>query len=118
MTIPIKIIDRGRGPQLSSSRITVQDIVPYIQQNLSHEKILEIMPALTLDELKVIEQYVQDNYQAVMEQDHRIRERNANRKIPPEIDEVLRRGGEKIAALREVFKNGKPQELNGDHVAG
>ena len=118
MTKTIEIIERGRGPQLSDSRITVQDLVPYFQQQMNHEQILEIMPALTLDELKVVELYVQENYEAVMEQDRRIRERNASRKNSPEIEEILRRGGEKMAALREEFKKKRTQELNGDHAAG
>src|SRR5258708_5382763 len=118
MTMTIEIIDRGRGPQLSNNRITVQDLVPYLQQNLSHEQILEIMPAITLEELKIVERYVQENYEAVMEQDRRIRERNAQRKNSPEIEEILRRGGEKMAALREEFKARKLQEQNGDHAAG
>jgi uncharacterized protein (DUF433 family) len=118
MTKTIEIIDRGRGPQLSNSRITVQDLVPYFQQKLNHERILEIMPALTLEELTVVERYVHENFEAVMEQDRRIRERNARRKNSPEIEEILRRGGEKMRALREEFKKKKPQGLNGDHTAG
>jgi hypothetical protein len=35
----IEIVDRGRGPQLSTSRVTVQDLVPYFQDACSHEEI-------------------------------------------------------------------------------
>jgi hypothetical protein len=31
----IAIVDRGRGLQLSTSRITVQDLVPYFQRGWS-----------------------------------------------------------------------------------
>jgi uncharacterized protein (DUF433 family) len=117
MSKAIEIIDRGRGPQLSTSRVTVQDLVPYVQQKLTYEQILEIMPAVTLEEIQVVERYVQENYDAVMEQDRRIRERTANRKNSPEIEEILRRGGEKMAALREEVKKRKLQELNGDHAS-
>ncbi len=34
----IEIVDRGRGPQLSTSRITVQDLVPYFQRKLTSGK--------------------------------------------------------------------------------
>ena len=114
----IEIVDRGRGPQLSTSRITVQDLVPYLQRHYSHEQILEIMPLLTLEELQVVKRYVDDHYQEVMEQDRRIRERNANRRNPPGIEEILRRGGEKMAALREELKKKKSQERNGDNASG
>ena len=37
----ITLVDRGRGLQLSTSRITVHDLVPYFQEGCSHD---EIMP--------------------------------------------------------------------------
>lgn len=117
MNTDIHIIDRGRGPQLSTSRITVQDLVPYLQQNFTHTQILEIMPTLSVAEFQTIERYVQENYEAVMEQDRCIRERNANRKNPPEVEEILRRGGEKMAALRDEFqKRRQLLEANGDQA--
>ena len=41
MSNDVQIVDRGRGPQLSTSRITVQDLVPYLQQELTREEILD-----------------------------------------------------------------------------
>ena len=35
----IHIVDRGRGPQLSTSRITVLDLVHYFQRQASYEEI-------------------------------------------------------------------------------
>ena len=116
MSSPITIVDRGRGPQLSNSRITVQDLVPYLQQRYTHAQIREIMPVLTCEEILVVEQYVAANHDSVMEQDRRIRERNANRKPSPEAEASLRRGGEKMEALRKQFREKKDhrQERNGD----
>lgn len=48
----ITIVDRGRGPQLSTSRITVQDLVPYFQLKYSYAEILEIMPTLSVAEIQ------------------------------------------------------------------
>ncbi len=70
------------------------------------------IPTLTLEEIEVVERYYRAHQQELDEEDRRIRERSARRKNPPEIDEVLRRGGEKMAALREEFE--KKQERNGD----
>lgn len=117
MNHEISIVDRGRGPQLSTSRITVQDLVPYFQRQYTREQILAIMPVLTLAEVQVVERYVQDHYEEVSAQDRRIREQGAKRQMPPENEEVLRRGGEKMAALREEFKKNPPAERNGDHAA-
>jgi uncharacterized protein (DUF433 family) len=119
MKSEIYIIDRGRGPQLSTSRITVQDLVPYFQKHFTHEQIQEIIPVLTVEEIQAVERYVQDHYESVMEQDRRIRERSASRRDPPEVAEILRRGGEKMAALREEFQKRKQRrEAKGDHVGG
>jgi len=119
MSREITIIDRGRGPQLSTSRITVQDVVPYLRQHFTHEQIREIMPVLSDEEIVVIERYVADHYEEVMEQDRRIRERSAARRNSPEVEEILRRGGEKMDALREQFRKQRPhEERNGDLAAG
>jgi uncharacterized protein (DUF433 family) len=118
MTKTIEIIDRGRGPQLSTSRITVQDVVPMLQRNCTPEEIIELIPVLTREEIHVIQQYVRDNYDAVMEQDRRIRERTANRVTPPEILEIRKKGRAKMLALMEQFAKNKAQEKNGDAPPG
>jgi hypothetical protein len=114
----IEIVDRGNGMQLSTSRITVQDIVPYLQRNCTYQEILDIMPTLTVEEIQAVEQYVRDNYEAVMEEDWQIRARNARRTNPPEIEEILRRGGEKMDVFREQLRKRQHQERNGDLAAG
>ena len=114
MKTDIQIIDRGRGPQLSTSRITVQDLVPYFQQQCSYEEIMAIMPVLTVEDIRVVERYVQEHYEEVMEEERRIQERNAARTNPPEIEEIRRRGHAKLLALREEFAKKKQQERNGD----
>lgn len=114
----IEIVDRGRGPQLSTSRITVQDLVPYLQQNCSSEEIMVIMPALTAAEIEIIRNYVRENYEAVMEQDRRIRDRNAARTTPPEIEEIRKKGHAKVLALKEQFSRNAAQERNSDHSTG
>jgi uncharacterized protein (DUF433 family) len=110
----IRIVDRGRGPQLSSCRITVQDLVPYLNQNYTPEQIQEIMPVLTAEEIRAVEQYVRDNYVAVMEQDRRIRERSAARQAPPEVAEAERQ--DRLARLEGARRRirQQQQEYNGD----
>jgi uncharacterized protein (DUF433 family) len=112
----VEIVERGRGPQLSTSRITVQDLVPYFQRKLAYEQIMDIVPDLTIEEIKAIERFIRDNYDAVMEQDRRIRERNALRRTSPEVEEIVRRGGEKMAVFRQKAKTKKHWEGNGDNT--
>jgi uncharacterized protein (DUF433 family) len=96
-------VDRGRGPQLSTCRITVQDLVPYLQKNYSFEEIMALMPVLTREEIEAVDVYVRNNYSAVMDQDRRIRERNAQRTTPPEIEAIRKRGHAKVQALMKYF---------------
>jgi uncharacterized protein (DUF433 family) len=115
MKTDIQIVDRGRGPQLSTSRITVQDLVSYLQQKYTYEQILEIMPVLTGPEIQAVERYVRDNYEAVMEQDRRIRERAAARQKPPEVEEAEHKARlQRLENARQLIRQ-KTQERNGDH---
>jgi uncharacterized protein (DUF433 family) len=114
-TKSISIVDHGRGPQLSTTRITVQDLVPYIRQNYSHEQILGIVPVLTREEIHVVEQYIQDNYDAVMEQDRRIRERAASRREPPEVEEAERK--QRLERLENARQMIRQQERKCDRAA-
>ncbi|HEV8059387.1 MAG TPA: hypothetical protein VGP68_05920 [Gemmataceae bacterium] len=117
MSAEIAIVDRGRGPQLSTSRITVQDLVPYLQDRFTHEQIIEIMPVLTVEEIRVIERYIQDNFNAVMEQDRRIRERIEARRKPPEVEEAEHQERLiRLANFRQKIQQEK-QKLNGDRAA-
>ncbi|HVA50550.1 MAG TPA: DUF433 domain-containing protein [Pirellulales bacterium] len=114
MKTDIAIIDKGRGPQLSTSRITVQDLVPYFQLNYSYDEILEIMPSLSVAEIQEVERYVEEHREEVLEEDRRIRERNATRRNPPQVEESRRRVREKWPALQKAYEKYCGQEPNGD----
>jgi uncharacterized protein (DUF433 family) len=102
----IEIVDRGRGPQLSTSRITVQDLVPYFQERCSHEEIMRWIPVLTREEIQLVEEYMKDHYEEVMEQDRRIRERNAQNKNSPDVENILADGKTKLLALeKQLLRN-------------
>src|SRR5689334_892057 len=74
MKANIQIIDRGRGLQLSTSRITVQDLVPYFHEGWSHEEIMRWIPSLTAEEITVVQCYYLQHKKDLDDQDRRIRE--------------------------------------------
>ncbi|GEM_PF-6530167 len=75
------------------------------------------MPDLSVEEIQVVERYINANYAAVMEQDRRIRARAETRRNPPAIEAIRQQGAAKMAALREEFKKRRRQpERNGDHA--
>jgi uncharacterized protein (DUF433 family) len=70
----IRLIDRGRGLQLSTSRVTVLDLVPYFQQGCAPEEILRWLPTLTPAEIAVAQAYYRQHQQELDEHDRRVRE--------------------------------------------
>lgn len=88
-TDAIQIVDRGRGMQLSTSRVTVQDLVPYFQDGCSREEIIRWIPSLTVEEIDVVENYYREHQQELDEQDRQIRERSAQRKNPEWVERAL-----------------------------
>src|SRR5262249_12609743 len=109
----IEIVDRGRGLQLSTSRITVQDLVPYFQKGCSCDEILRWMPALSRQEIAVVERYYHEHKQELDEEDCRIRAHVAEQvrlqrlRFPEEPREV------RLARMREMLHQRK-QERSGE----
>ena len=69
----ITLVDRGRGLQLSTSRITVHDLVPYFQEGCSHDEIIRWLPSLTREEIAIVERYYLQHKDELDEYERRIR---------------------------------------------
>lgn len=105
MTRKIALVDRGRGLQLTTSRVTVQDLVPYFQQVRSYEYIIHWIPTLTHDEIAVVERYYLEHKAELDEEDRRIREQTAQRKNPDWINEIFERGKLRMETLKEQLQS-------------
>lgn len=115
----ISIIDRGRGPQLSTSRVTIQDLFPYFQMGYTPEQIIrEAMPSLSAAEIDAARRYVEEHQEEVAEEDRQIRERNANRKNSPEIEAILHRNRAKLAERLEYYRTQESGSKNGERNPG
>ncbi len=64
-TMTIEIVDHGRGPQLSTSRVTVQDLLPYYREGASNEEIRRWIPSLTDDEIAALKSFIRVHAEAV-----------------------------------------------------
>jgi hypothetical protein len=96
----IRLIDHGRGLQLSTHRVTVQDLVPYFQEGCSADEIRRWIPTLMPEEIALVEQYYRAHQNELDEEDRQIRERNAQCRNPPEVEQVLAEGrAERLALL-------------------
>jgi hypothetical protein len=65
-TQTIHIVDIGRGPQLATSRVTVQDLLPFYREGTSNDDIRRWIPSLTDDEIAVLKAYIGDHHEAVL----------------------------------------------------
>lgn len=119
MSQAITLVDRGRGLQLSTSRITVQDLVPYFQEGCTHEEIMRWIPCLTHEEIALVERYYHEHRQELDEEDRQIREyRDEQIRLQrlrfPEFDETPE---ETRARLRKLLEK-RRQEKNGEGHPG
>jgi uncharacterized protein (DUF433 family) len=84
----IIIRDRGRGPELARIRITVFDIIPYLQAGFTPEAITWVLP-ISVDEVRALMKFIDDHRDEVMAINAQIEERIA-RGNPPDIEERLK----------------------------
>ncbi|MFO0970638.1 MAG: hypothetical protein U0793_34295 [Gemmataceae bacterium] len=62
----VRIVDNGRGPQLSTSRITVQDLLPFYRDGSCNDEIRRWLPTLGDEEIAVLKDYLRDHYEEVL----------------------------------------------------
>jgi uncharacterized protein (DUF433 family) len=72
-TKAIEIVDRGRGPQLSTSRITVQDFLPYYREGTSNEETRRWIPSLTDDEIGLLTAYIREHIDEILQAEKEIK---------------------------------------------
>jgi uncharacterized protein (DUF433 family) len=105
---PIAIIDRGRGPELAGTRITVFDVLPYLQADWQPASIALLLGLSTSQVLAVME-YVEEHWEAVMATNQKILDRIA-RGNPPEVEAKRQASRAKLQALRAELERQRSQE--------
>ena len=119
MSQDVTLVDRGRGMQLSTSRITVQDLVPYFQEGCSYDEIRRWIPILTDAEIALVEQYYREHKDALDEEDRLIRARTEERVRQQRLRFPGLQGTreERLARLKELLHRYR-QEKNGEGSSG
>jgi uncharacterized protein (DUF433 family) len=118
-TETIEIIDRGRGPQLSTTRITVMDIFYWSHRGYSWDDIRKEMPTLSQEELDVAIDYIDKHHDELVERDRaveaiiqqRIAEQHARPGFGPPDPNIPRE--ERIERLKAKFRK-RIAEKNGE----
>ena len=110
--LPIEIHNRGRGPELKGTRITVYDIVPYRLAGMTPEQIAEVLALsyITPGHIAALFDYMDAHHDAVMARHWEIERRNAAGN-PPEVEEKLARTAEKRMQLLNELRRRHEQAV-------
>jgi uncharacterized protein (DUF433 family) len=103
-----RIIDRGRGPEIAGSRITVFDVLDYVQEGWDPMEIA-LFFRLSTRQVDLAVRYIEEHLGEVMEEYRRILERCA-RGNPPELQTKLDAGHEKFLAMVRERQRAKAEE--------
>jgi uncharacterized protein (DUF433 family) len=107
---PVSIIDRGRGPEVAGTRITVFDVLHYLDAGW-HPSSIAIALGLSTNEVQAVLRYVAEHEAEVRAMNQRILERIA-RGNTPEVEAKRTQSKAKLEALRRRLEERK-QESNG-----
>ncbi len=115
----ITLVDRGRGLQLSTSRITVHDLVPYFQEECSNDEIIRWLPSLTYEEIGIVERYYRQHKDELDEYERRVRAYRAEQIRSQRLRFPEREGShdERLAQLNQLLRQ-RRQEDQGEGTRG
>jgi uncharacterized protein (DUF433 family) len=97
-----QIINRGRGPEIAGTRITVYDVVDYLQEGWRYDQIAGLF-RLPSDDIQAAIQYIEDHKDAVMTAYRQILARHRHVQYSPEVQAKLVQNRQKLQAkLAEI----------------
>jgi uncharacterized protein (DUF433 family) len=112
-----KIIDRGRGPEIAGTRITVYDVLDYYKTGWHRDMIADTLE-LSSQQVEVAIRYIEDHRDEVMEVYERILARDA-RGNPPELQAKLdTMRGTARARLEELRRSKRPEAADEGNSRG
>jgi uncharacterized protein (DUF433 family) len=116
MLMTPSIFDRGRGPEIAGTRITVYDILDYLQDGCHHTFIAATL-RLSTDEVLAAVRYIEDHKEEVMRDYQRILDRDAAGN-PPEIEAMLEASHAKLQEMLRSRQQQRAKEGSGAGASG
>jgi uncharacterized protein (DUF433 family) len=108
-----KIIDRGRGPEIAGTRITVYDVLDYVQEGWRYDQIAGVF-RLPPEDIQAALQYIEAHRAEVMADYEQILARSRQARYTPEVEAKLARSRQKLQTkLAELRAR---QHMTGDHA--
>jgi uncharacterized protein (DUF433 family) len=111
-----KIIDRGRGPEIAGTRITVYDLVDYLQEGWRYDQIAGLF-RLPPEDIQVALQYIEEHKDEVMAAYRQILARHSDVRYPAAVQAKLAQNRQKLQAkLAELKARRQAEDAHaGDH---
>jgi uncharacterized protein (DUF433 family) len=103
-----KIIDRGRGPEIAGTRITVFDVLDYYKSGWHRDMIADTL-SVSSQQVEVAIRYIDEHRDAVMSDYAEMLARDA-RGNPPELQAKLDAGHERFLAMVRERREAKSRE--------
>jgi uncharacterized protein (DUF433 family) len=82
------IINRGRGPEIAGTRITVYDVMDYVTDGWHRDEIARLF-RLSSRDIQAAFDYIEEHRDRVNAEYQRILERHLNYEYPPDVQEKL-----------------------------
>jgi uncharacterized protein (DUF433 family) len=111
-----KIIDRGRGPEIAGTRITVYDVLDYHKSGWHRDMIADTLE-LSSEQVEVAIRYIEEHRNEVMVEYGEMLARDA-RGNPPELQAKLDAGHERFLAMVRERRDAKSREAQGAGHSG
>lgn len=101
------IIDRGRGPEIAGTRITVYNVLDYSRHGHHHTYIAAILGISSAEVLAAIK-YIEEHHDEVMAEYQEMLDRAA-RGNPREVRAKLKKSRQKLLALKKKSRDAEPK---------
>ena len=106
-----RIIDRGRGPEIVGTRITVYDVIDYWKEGWRYEQIAGLF-RLPSDDIQAAIRYIEEHHDEVMNEYQRVFKRNRDARYSPGVKEKLVRNHKKFQAKLAEIRSRRLKEVN------
>ena len=109
-----KIINRGRGPEIAGTRITVYDVMDYYKHGWHRDQIAGLFRLSSRDIQAAID-YIEAHKEEVQSEYQKILDRHHNYKYPPWVQKIVDEcRGRADRRLKEIRERRAKDESNAD----
>ena len=117
-TMGAHIIHRGRGPEIDGTRITVYDVLDYLQAGWRYDQIAGLF-RLPPDDIQAAIAYIEAHTEAVMTAYRQILARHQHVQYTPEVEAKLARNRQKLQAkLAEIRARQQAESVHANTHGG